>query len=58
MNTKSKENKPLRFHNNLVNATVDALNYIFNDGVYADKAVQTALKRDARFGARDRKFIA
>ncbi len=53
-----EDKKPLRFHNNLVNATVDALNYIFNDGVYADKAVQTALKRDARFGARDRKFIA
>ncbi len=53
-----EDKKPLRFHNNLVNATVDALNYIFNDGIYADKAVQTALKRDARFGARDRKFIA
>lgn len=58
MRIKKEEKKPLRFHNNLVNATVDALGYIFNDGVYADKAVQAALKRDARFGARDRKFIA
>jgi 16S rRNA (cytosine967-C5)-methyltransferase len=58
MRIKKEDKKPLKFHNNLVNATVDALGYIFNDGVYADKAVQAALKRDPRFGARDRKFIA
>jgi len=31
---------------------------IFNEGEYADKVVQKALKRDARWGARDRKFVA
>jgi 16S rRNA (cytosine967-C5)-methyltransferase len=31
---------------------------IFNDGEYAGKVVEKALKRDARWGARDRKFVA
>jgi 16S rRNA (cytosine967-C5)-methyltransferase len=31
---------------------------IFNEGEYADKVVQKALKRDSRWGARDRKFVA
>jgi 16S rRNA (cytosine967-C5)-methyltransferase len=31
---------------------------IFNEEEYADKVVQKALKRDARWGARDRKFVA
>jgi 16S rRNA (cytosine967-C5)-methyltransferase len=31
---------------------------IFNDGEYADKVVTRALKKDKRFGSRDRKFIA
>jgi 16S rRNA (cytosine967-C5)-methyltransferase len=31
---------------------------IFNDGEYAGKVVEKALKRDKRWGARDRKFVA
>jgi 16S rRNA (cytosine967-C5)-methyltransferase len=31
---------------------------IFNEGEYADKVVEKALKRDKRWGARDRKFVA
>jgi len=48
----------MRLHRNLVLAVIDSLNYIFNDGLYADKVVETTLKRDTRWGARDRKFIA
>ena len=31
---------------------------IFNEQTYADKAVEFALKKDPRWGARDRKFVA
>ncbi len=48
----------MRFHHNLVQATVDALHNIFNDGKYADQAIQRILKRDTRWGSRDRGFIA
>ncbi|WP_124980508.1 RsmB/NOP family class I SAM-dependent RNA methyltransferase [Nonlabens xiamenensis] len=48
----------MRFHHNLVQATVDALHNIFNDGKYADQAIQKILKRDSRWGSRDRGFIA
>lgn len=48
----------MRLHRNLVFATIDNLSAIFNDGEYADKAVQKALKRDKRWGSRDRAFIA
>lgn len=48
----------MRFHHNLVLATVDALHNIFNDGKYADQAIQKILKRDTRWGSRDRGFIA
>ncbi|MCB0475164.1 MAG: methyltransferase domain-containing protein [Flavobacteriaceae bacterium] len=48
----------MRLHRNLVLAVIDSLNYIFNEGHYADKVVEKVLKRDSRWGARDRKFIA
>ncbi|MCM4166406.1 Ribosomal RNA small subunit methyltransferase B [Arenibacter antarcticus] len=48
----------MRLHRNLVFGVVDALNYIFNEGEYADKVVQKVLKYDKRWGARDRGFIA
>lgn len=48
----------MRLHRNLVYAVIDSLRDIFNEGVYADKAVETALRRDKRWGARDRKFVA
>lgn len=48
----------MRLHRNLVFAVIDALNLIFNDGDYADKVVAKILKRDKRWGARDRAFIA
>ncbi len=48
----------MRLHRNLTYAVIDSLRDVFNDGVYADKAVEKALKRDKRWGARDRKFVA
>ena len=48
----------MRLHRNLVFAVIDSLRDIFNEGVYADKAVEAALKRDRRWGSRDRKFVA
>jgi len=48
----------MRLHRTLVFATIDALNYIFNDGLMASKVVEKTLKRDKRWGSRDRKFIA
>lgn len=48
----------MRLHRNLVFAVIDALDAIFNKGEYADKAVEKILKRDKRWGSRDRGFIA
>ena len=48
----------MRLHRNLVFATVDALAEIFNKGSYADKVIEKTLKRDKRWGSRDRSFIA
>lgn len=42
----------------MVFTVIDSLNAIFNEEVYADKAVEAALKRDKRWGSRDRKFVA
>lgn len=48
----------MRLHRNLVFTVIDSLHEIFNEDVYADKAVEKALKRDKRWGSRDRKFVA
>lgn len=48
----------MRLHRNLCFATVDGLLQIFNEGAYADKVVQKLLKRDKRWGSRDRGFVA
>ncbi|MDT0643273.1 methyltransferase domain-containing protein [Zunongwangia sp. F363] len=48
----------MRLHRNLVFATIDSLSEIFNEGKYADKVIQGTLKRDKRWGSRDRSFIA
>lgn len=48
----------MRLHRNLVFAVIDATDLIFNKGEYADKVVEKTLKRDKRWGSRDRAFIA
>lgn len=48
----------MRLHRNLVFATIDSLNEIFNENKQASIVLQNTLKRDKRWGARDRSFIA
>ena len=48
----------MRLHKNLVFAVIRTLEQIFNEEVYADKAVEKMLKSDPRWGSRDRGFIA
>lgn len=48
----------MRIHRNLSFAVIDGLTLIFNEGKYADKVIQQLLKRDKRWGARDRGFVA
>lgn len=48
----------MRLHRNLCFTVIDSLMAIFNEGAYADKVVALALKKDKRWGAKDRKFVA
>ncbi|MDB2463302.1 methyltransferase domain-containing protein [Flavobacteriaceae bacterium] len=48
----------MRLHRNLVFATIDSLHGIFNEQKAADKVLRGTLKRDKRWGSRDRSFIA
>ncbi len=48
----------MRLHRNLVFAVTRTLHQIFNEEVYADKAVEKSLKSNPRWGSRDRGFIA
>lgn len=48
----------MKLHRNLVFAAVDALQEIFNEEKQADKVLRNTLKRDKRWGSRDRGFIA
>ncbi len=48
----------MKLHRNLVFATIDSLDMIFNEGKQADKVLRGTIKRDKRWGARDRGFIA
>ena len=58
--TDSTDNKKStkRLYRNLVLAVVDSLEQIFKEEKYADKVIEKALKRDTRWGSRDRGFIA
>ena len=48
----------MRLHKNLCFAVIDGILQIFNEDAYADKVVQQLLKRDKRWGSRDRAFVA
>jgi 16S rRNA (cytosine967-C5)-methyltransferase len=48
----------MRLHRNLCFAIIDGLTLIFNEGKYADKVIQQLLRRDKRWGSRDRAFVA
>lgn len=47
-----------RLYKNLVLAVIESLEHIFRDGLYADKVIEKTLKKDPRWGSRDRGFIA
>jgi 16S rRNA (cytosine967-C5)-methyltransferase len=48
----------MKLHRSLTAAVIDALKSIFEEGHYADKVIERTLKKDPRWGARDRRFIA
>ena len=48
----------MRLHKNLTDAVIEGLGLIFNENRYADKTMEKLLKKDKRWGARDRAFIA
>ena len=48
----------MRLHRTLVFATIDSLDLIFNEQKQADKVLRSTLKKDKRWGSRDRSFIA
>lgn len=50
-----KQAKP---HRILLQAIVNSLVSIFNDGKFADKVIEKTLKENPKFGSRDRRFIA
>ena len=54
----SKISSFMRVHRNLCVAVIDGILEVFNDGNYADKVIQSLLKRDKRWGSRDRGFVA
>ena len=48
----------MRLYRNLSEAVVENLHQIFVEKRYADKVIENVLKRNPRWGARDRRFIA
>lgn len=48
----------MKLHRSLVQAVIAALESIFQENVYADKAVEQVLKSNPKWGSRDRRFIA
>ncbi|MDQ3049134.1 MAG: RNA methyltransferase, partial [Bacteroidota bacterium] len=48
----------MKIHKILVQTISQCLQQIFEEGNYADKVVESALKQDKRWGSRDRRFLA
>ena len=53
-----KPQKQAKPHRILLQAIVNALITIFNDGKFADKVIEKTLKENPKFGGRDRRFVA
>ena len=45
-------------HKNLVIGVIYTLDNIFNNNIYADKAIEKTLKSNKKWGSKDRGFIA
>lgn len=50
--------KPIKFHKHLFDAVIDTCIEIFSTSIYADKAIAKVLKKNPKWGSRDRAFIA
>ena len=48
----------MKLYKNLVDAVALILQDIFSNNVYADKAIEKKFKQNAKWGSRDRKFVA
>ncbi len=48
----------MRFHKNLVVGVAEVLDAIFNEGAYADRALESLFRKNRRWGSRDRGFVA
>ncbi len=48
----------MRFYRNTTNAVIQVLFHVFVEKRYADKVIESVLKQDPRWGARDRRFVA
>jgi len=48
----------MKFYRNTVNAVLEILTEVFIEKRYADKVIEHVLKKNSRWGARDRRFIA
>lgn len=48
----------MKLYKNTTQAVIDSLTQIFDDKKYADKVIEKILKSNAKWGARDRRFIA
>ena len=55
---KTKSSSSPKLHKNLVDAVIDALESIFDKGIYADRAIERLLKSNRKWGSKDRGFIA
>jgi 16S rRNA (cytosine967-C5)-methyltransferase len=53
-----RESISMRLHRSTTEAVIQALEQIFDEGRYADKVIEKVLKQNAKWGARDRRFIA
>jgi 16S rRNA (cytosine967-C5)-methyltransferase len=48
----------MKLYYNLAEAVAEALREIFDEGRYADKVIEYVLKKNPKWGARDRRFVA
>jgi 16S rRNA (cytosine967-C5)-methyltransferase len=48
----------MKLHRSTTAAVIQALDLIFAEGRYADKVIEKVLKQNAKWGGRDRRFIA
>lgn len=55
---KQNQNKPPRLHRHLVYAVIECLYQAFGEEYYIDKVIEREFKKNKKWGARDRKFVA